>query len=167
MRIYHAATERQFVAYDFEHMYLVDTNVISAGAPSKRSADARLITWMDVHSSELYLSAVTVAEIEDGIAKARREQARRKADNLADWLETVLHLYENRILAFDIAAARVAGALSDLARSRGVAPGFADLMIGATARCHGLTILTRNVRHFKPLGLLTINPFEQLPTGNS
>jgi predicted nucleic acid-binding protein len=148
-------------------MYLVDTNVISAGAPSKRSADSRLITWMDVHSSELYLSAVTVAEIEDGIAKSHRENATRKADDLAAWLEAVLHLYESRILAFDIAAARLAGALSDIARSRGIAPGFADLIIGATARCHGLTILTRNVRHFKPLGLLTINPFEHLPTGNS
>jgi predicted nucleic acid-binding protein len=148
-------------------MYLVDTNVISAGAPSKGSADARLITWMDVHSSALYLSAVTVAEIEDGIAKARREQASRKADNLAAWLETVLHLYESRILPFEVAAARIAGALSDVARSRGITPGFANLIIGATARCHDLTILTRNVRHFKPLGLLTINPFEQLPAGNS
>ena len=118
---------------------------------------------MDVHSSELYLSVVTVAEIEDGIAKSHRENATRKADDLAAWLEVVLHLYESRILAFDIAAARLAGALSDIARSRGIALGFADLIIGATARCHGLTILTRNVRHFKPLGLLTINPFEHLP----
>ena len=144
-------------------MYLVDTNVIAAGAPSKRSADSRLITWMDVHSSELYLSVVTVAEIEDGIAKSHRENSMRKADDLAAWLEVVLHLYESRILAFDIAAARLAGALSGIARSRGIAPGFADLIIGATARCHVLTILTRNVRHFKPLGLLTINPFEHLP----
>jgi predicted nucleic acid-binding protein len=119
---------------------------------------------MDVHSSELYLSAVTVAEIEDGIAKARREHASRKAGDLASWLAALLHLYESRILPFDVAAARYAGALADLARSRGIAPGFADLIIGATARCHGLIILTRNVRHFKPLGIPTINPFEHLPT---
>jgi len=144
----------------------VDTNVISAGAPSKSPAAADLVDWMDAHSSALYLSAVTVAEIEDGIAKVRREQARRKWSDLAAWLETLLHLYGDRIVAFDIAAARLAGALSDLARSKGLAPGFADLIIAATARSHGLIILTRNTRHFEPLGLPTLNPFERLPAGN-
>jgi toxin FitB len=61
---------------------------------------------MDEHSTKLYLSVVTVAEIEDGIAKARRERARRKATDLASWLETLLHLYGNRILPFDVACAR-------------------------------------------------------------
>jgi toxin FitB len=121
---------------------------------------------MDEHSTELYLSAVTVAEIEDGIAKARREQARRKAADLTAWLETLLHLYRNRILAFDVAAARIAGSLSDLARSKGIAPGFADIAIAATARAHELIILTRNTRHFEPLGVPTIDPFERLPPAN-
>jgi len=127
---------------------------------------AELLNWMNERSAELYLSTVTVAEIEDGIAKARRERAERKAANLTAWLETVLHLYGDRVLAFDIAAARVAGRLSDLARSKGLAPGFADIVIGATARAHGLTILTRNTRHFEPLGLATINPFRVLPSDN-
>ena len=140
-------------------MYLVDTNVISAGAPSKSVAAPGLVKWMDEHSANLYLSTVTVTEIEDGIAKTRREKARRKADDLTAWLETLLHLYGNRILAFDVPAARVAGALSDLARSKGMAPGFADIVIAATARSHGLTILTRNTRHFDPLGLPTVNPY--------
>jgi predicted nucleic acid-binding protein len=121
---------------------------------------------MDEHSDDLYLSVVTVTEIEDGIAKARREKASRKASDLTAWLETLLHLYSNRILAFDLATARVAGALSDLARSKGRAPGFADIVIGATARSHGLTILTRNTRHFEPLGLLTLDPFDRLPSRN-
>jgi predicted nucleic acid-binding protein len=144
-------------------MYLVDTNVVSAGAPAKSVAAADLAEWMDAHSAQLYLSTVTVAEIADGIAKARREKARRKAADLAEWLETLLHLYADRILPFDLAAARVAGALSDVARSRGSAPGFADIVIAATALCHGLTLLTRNTRHFAPLGLSTANPFERLP----
>jgi toxin FitB len=147
-------------------VYLVDTNVISAGAPSRSLAMTDLVNWMDAHSAELYLSAVTVAEIEDGIAKAHRAGARRKSNDLTAWLEALLHLYGNRILAFDIAVARVAGALSDLARSKGISPGFADLIIGATARCHGLTILTRNTRHFEPLGLPTLNPFDRLPPRN-
>ena len=144
-------------------MYLVDTNVISAGAPSKAVSAAELLKWMDEHSTKLYLSVVTVAEIEDGVAKARRERARRKATDLASWLVTLLHLYGNRVLPFDVACARVAGELSDLARSRGLGPGFADIVIAATARHHQLTILTRNVRHFSPLGILTINPFQELP----
>jgi hypothetical protein len=118
---------------------------------------------MDEQSAQLYLSTVTVAEIEGGIAKARREKARRKASDLTEWLETLLHLYGDRILPFDLAAARVAGALSDVARSKGSAPGFADIAIAATAHCRGLTLLTRNTRHFEPLGLPTVNPFERLP----
>ncbi len=145
-------------------MYLVDTNVISVGAPSKSAAAADLVEWMDEHSADLYLSAVTVTEIEDGIAKARRVQAKRKAADLTVWLETLLHLYGNRVLAFDVAAARVAGTLSDFARSKGKHPGFADIIIGATARLHGLTILTRNTRHFEALDLPSINPFDGLPS---
>jgi toxin FitB len=73
-------------------VYLVDTNVISAGVPS-RLAPSELITWMDAHSAPLFLSAVTVVEIEDGIAKLQREGATRKSEALATWLETVPHLY--------------------------------------------------------------------------
>ena len=127
---------------------------------------AELLNWMEERSAKLYLSAVTVAEIEDGIAMARRRKAERKAADLTAWLETVLHLYGDRVLAFDIAAARVAGKLSDLARGNGLSPGFADIVIAATARAHGLIILTRNTRHFEPLGLATIDPFRALPTDN-
>jgi predicted nucleic acid-binding protein len=147
-------------------MYLVDTNVISVGAPSKAVAASELIGWMDEHSAELWLSTVTVTEIEDGIAKARRAEAKRKASELTEWLETILHLYVDRILAFDLAAARIAGALSDLARSKGLAPGFADIMIAATASSRGLTILTRNARHFEPLDVPTLNPFVCLPSSS-
>jgi predicted nucleic acid-binding protein len=144
-------------------VYLVDTDVISAGAPSKRRASAALILWMDRNSDRLFLSTITVAEIADGVAKARREGARRKAANLAGWLEAVLHLYGNRVLPFDVAAARVAGALSDRARSKGQSPGFPDLAIAATAVTHQLTVLTGNLRHFAPLGVAAYNPLDALP----
>jgi toxin FitB len=143
-------------------MYLVDTNVISAAAPG-RPVPSALVKWMDAHSDSLFLSVVTVAEIEDGIAKSRREGATRKSSNLASWLETVLHLYGDRILAFDAPTARIAGAIADRARGQGHAPGFADIIIAATARCHGLTILSRNIRHFEPLGVAVLNPFVALP----
>lgn len=118
---------------------------------------------MDNHSAQLYISAVTVAEIEDGIAKARREGATRKAADLAAWLETLLHLYGARIFAFDTATARYAGALSDRARGQGQVPGFADIIIAATALQHGLTILSQNLKHFAPLGVRVLDPFAPLP----
>lgn len=143
-------------------MYLIDTNVISETAPS-RPAGSALVKWMDAHSAALFLSAVTVAELEDGIAKLRREGARRKSANLAAWLETVLHLYGDRVLAFDAAIAPIAGAISDRARGLGQAPGLADIIIAATAQHHGLTILSRNLRHIEPLGVAVIDPFSGLP----
>jgi hypothetical protein len=143
-------------------MYLIDTNVISAGAPS-RPAPPELVAWMDAHSATLFLSAVTVAEIEDGIAKLRREGATRKSRDLTAWLETLLHLYADRILAFDTPTARIAGALADQARGQGQAPGLGDIIIAATTKRHGLTILSRNVRHFAPLGVPVLDPFAALP----
>ena len=144
--------------------YLVDTNVLSATAPAAATRSG-LLHWMDAHSGDLFLSAVTVAEIADGIAKAKREGAKRKADDLSAWLRTVLHLYGDRVLSFDAATAEIAGALTDRARGRGHMPGFADVAIAATAERHGLVILTRNRRHFTPMDALVHDPFEELPPG--
>ncbi len=143
-------------------MYLVDTNVISAAAPS-RPVSSAFVEWIDTHSASLFLSAVTVAEIGDGIAKLRREGATRKSVELTAWLDTVLHLYGDRVLAFDAATARIAGAMSDRARGLGHAPGLADIIVAATAQQRGLTILSRNLRHLAPLGVAVIDPFVKLP----
>ena len=122
-----------------------------------------LVKWMDRHSDGLFLSVIMIAEVEDGIAKSRRAGAHRKAEQLAEWLETVLHLYGSRILPVDLETARRIGILSDLARGRGQAPGLADVAIAATALRYGYTVLTRNLRHFGPLGVLAINPYDALP----
>lgn len=118
---------------------------------------------MDAHSDALFLSVVTIAEVEDGIAKLRREKATRRSKELAQWLYAVLHLYGDRILMFETPTARLAGELSDRARGQGQAPGFADVIIAATARQYGLTILSRNVRHFEPLGVPVLDPIRVLP----
>jgi toxin FitB len=144
-------------------VYLVDTDVISAGAPGRRIVSPPLVQWMDETSDCIFVSSITIAEIEDGIAKVRRQGARRKADLLRRWLETLLHLYEERVLPFDIPEARIAGRLSDRARAKGISPGFPDLAIAATAVAHRLSVLTRNVRHFAPLEVGAHNPFESLP----
>jgi predicted nucleic acid-binding protein len=143
--------------------YLVDTNIISAAAPTASARQPDLIAWMDSHSADLFLSAVTIAEIADGIAKVKREGAQRKASQLSAWLKTVLHLYGDRVLPFDSTTAEIAGALSDLARSRGHSPGFADIAIAATARRHDLTILSRNERHFAAMDMAILDPFRNLP----
>ncbi|SEF01540.1 hypothetical protein SAMN05444161_9102 [Rhizobiales bacterium GAS191] len=143
--------------------YLLDTNVISAVAPTKKERPAALAEWLDKASNGLYLSVVTAAEIRDGIAKAIRDGAPRKAAALQAWWDTVEHLYGGRILAFDLRTATIAGKLMDVARGAGQAPGFADVAIAATAEAHGLTILTRNSKHFKPFRGSVLNPFEALP----
>jgi predicted nucleic acid-binding protein len=144
-------------------VYLVDTNVVSAGTPSKTRFPA-LVAWMDENSADLYMSAISVAEIEAGIARLRRHGAERRADHLSAWLDTLLHLYAERVLPFEVRAARIAGSTADRARSRGGAPGFADVVIAATAQLRGFTILTRNARHFAPLGVPFLDPFVRLPS---
>ena len=90
-------------------MYLVDTNVLSVGAPGRVDRSTTLIDWMETHSSMLFLSVVTVAEIADGVAKLKRTGSAARATAIGDWLQLVLHLYGSRVLAFDVAAARLAG----------------------------------------------------------
>jgi predicted nucleic acid-binding protein len=143
--------------------YLVDTNVISTTAPTAAVKRPELIEWMDAHSPDLFLSSITIAEIADGIAKAKREGAKRKAADPSAWLQTLLHLYGDRVLPFDSSTAAIAGTLTDLARGRGHSPGFADIAIAATARRHDLTILSRNERHFIPMDIAVADPFQTLP----
>jgi toxin FitB len=140
--------------------YLLDTNVISAVAPTRSDRPRALVDWLDRASAELYLSVVTSAEIRDGIAKAQREGAVRKAKALRDWWNAVEHLYAERILAFDLSAAAIAGAMMDRARGLGEAAGFADVAIAATAEARGLTVLTRNVRHFRAIYARVLNPID-------
>lgn len=71
----------------------------------------------------------------------------------------MLSFYANRIPPFDLAAARVAGLLSDAAQAEGRHPGFADVAIAAIAKSRGLIILTFNLRHFDQLGVEVLDPF--------
>ena len=144
-------------------MYLVDTDVLSAAAPTKAVAVPDLAAWMDRNSLGLFLSVITVAEVEDGIAKSRRQGAHRKADLSADWLDALLHLYGSRILPVDLATARRMGGLADRARAQGRGTGLVDLAIAATAQGRGYTVLTRNLRHFDGLSVPVLDPFVGLP----
>lgn len=118
---------------------------------------------MHKHSLELFLSAVTVTEITAGVARLERTGSSAKAVGLRQWIDLVLHLYGSRILPFGIREARLAGDLTDRARSAGRIPDFADVAIAATAASHNLAVLTRNVRDFAPLGVTVVDPFDRLP----
>ncbi len=140
---------------------MLDTNILSIGAPGPREAPSALIDWMEASSDQLFVSTITVAEIRGGIAKMERTGANAKAQRISEWLELVLHLYQDRVLPFDIDAALTAGVFMDMARGR--SPGFADLAIASIASSRSLTLLTRNVKDFEPLALDVINPFKTLP----
>ncbi|QIB36460.1 type II toxin-antitoxin system VapC family toxin [Ancylobacter pratisalsi] len=143
-------------------MFLVDTNVISALAPSKRAVVPEIIAWLDEASPHLFLSVISAAEVGRGIAKAERDGATTKARQLAEWWQSLEHLYAEKLLPFDLRCARAAGLIFD--RARGHEPGFEDIAIAATAEVHGFTVLTRNVRHFQPLGVRVADPFQELPS---
>jgi predicted nucleic acid-binding protein len=97
---------------------------------------------------------VTIGEIERGIERRRGADA-AFAEALESWLDRTVSIYGNRILPIDAAIARRWGRLSARLGHDG-----ADLLIAATALEHGLTVVTRNVRHFKPTGVAVIDPFQ-------
>lgn len=139
--------------------WLLDTNVLSAFAPARHPVPPDTAAWFDDRTDALYLSAITAAEIEAGIAKLRRTGSTRRADNLRGWFDRILALYADRVLPFDIAAARVAGALGDAALAVGRHPGFADVATAAIAKSRELVVLTLNRRHFDPLEVEVLDPF--------
>ncbi len=143
--------------------YLVDTSVLSLLAPERPALDESLASWMRAHNDQLYVSAVTVAEIEQGIRKLHRAGGVQRADALTRWLDALIERGGDRILPFDTRAGRIAGELSDQAIAAGRHPGFADVAIAATAVANGLVVLTRNGKHFAPLGVELVDPVERLP----
>lgn len=133
-------------------MFLVDTDVLSALA--KRRRDANVEAWMARQRIvDLFVSVVSIGEIERGIARQRRKDPDH-ALALEKWLDRVLLSYGERILPFDLASARRWGRLTATIGNNSV-----DLQIAATALEHGLTIVTRNKSDFEPAGVPILSPF--------
>lgn len=133
-------------------MFLIDTDVLSALRRRKRNPN--VVRWMEAQrTSDLYISVVTVGEIERGVAR-QQSRDRTFALTLAAWLDGVLSLYGDRVLGVDVSTARRWGQLSG-----SLGHESADLLIAATALEHGLTLVTRNVRRFEPTGVPVLNPF--------
>ena len=133
-------------------MFLIDTDILSALAKRRRNRNVE--AWFArQRDADLFVSVISIGEIERGIAMKQRQDP-DFARALATWLGQVLAAYDERVLPFDLAAARRWGEISATIGSDG-----ADLQIGATAIEHGLTVVTRNVTDFEPTGAKTLNPF--------
>ena len=132
-------------------MFLIDTDVLSA--LRRRERYPEVARWMSKQrAADLYLSVVSVGEIERGVIRQQRSNP-DFARTLALWLDSVITLYGEHILGVNLAVARRWGQLSAK-----VGNDSADLLVAATALEHGLSVVTRNVRHFQPTGVGVIDP---------
>lgn len=134
------------------NQYLLDTNVISE--LRKIRPHGAVVAWFNVtEEASLFVSAVTLGELQAGIERTRRQDP-SKASELEGWVDRVPAVY--RVLPMDTACFREYARIMhnkqpDL---------LEDAMIAATARVHGLIVATRNERDFKQLEVRTFNPFK-------
>lgn len=140
--------------------YLLDTNVVSMLAPSKAEAPDAFLAWLERADREahVFLSVVTIHEIEKGIANLDRKGATARAAGLRDWLSGLLATFDDKILGLDVAAASLSGRLEAQALGDGHDPGMADAMIAGIASAHDLTVVTRNAKHFLPFAIAVKTP---------
>lgn len=133
-------------------MIVLDTNVLSA--VRKPGRHPRVRSWIGAQrEQDLYLSAITVGELERGLElQKRRDPA--SANELEVWIRRTVAAFLDRVIPFGQEEARVWGLLS--ARTGNPS---ADNQIAATALVHGATLATRNVRHFGATGVAIIDPF--------
>ncbi|MBS0643893.1 MAG: type II toxin-antitoxin system VapC family toxin [Proteobacteria bacterium] len=134
-------------------MYLLDTNVISELRRAR--PHGAVVAWLrSVADADLHISAVTVGEIQAGIEVTRAQNPIRAAE-IETWLERVAQTYA--ILNMDALAFRTWARFMH-GRSDNL---MEDAMIAATAAVHGLIVVTRNVRDFRPFDVPTLNPFNR------
>jgi predicted nucleic acid-binding protein len=133
-------------------MYLLDTNVISELRRAR--PHGAVLAWLkSVDDADLRLSAVTLGEIQAGIEMTRKQNSARAAE-LEHWLDAVAGSWN--VLPMDGAVFRLWAKLMH-SRSDDL---IEDAMIAATAKTHGLTVVTRNVRDFKVFSVKTFDPFK-------
>ena len=136
-------------------MYLLDTNIVSE-LRRARKAHPNVRTWAQtLPAANLYLSVISILELEIGVLLMERRD-RKQGGILRAWMDGhVLPTFAGRILAIDTAVAQRCAALHvpDPRSDR-------DALIAATALVHGMTVVTRNMSHFQPMGVAVVNPWQ-------
>lgn len=134
--------------------YVLDTNVVSA--LRVRGSNPRVEAWVEsVPVGDQFVTAMTISELERGVfAKERSDPD--QGTILRRWFDgRVLPAFADRVLGFDLPAARILAAY----RIPEHAP-LDDAIIAAVAQSAGMTVVTRNTRHFEPLGVACLNPWD-------
>jgi toxin FitB len=142
-------------------MYLLDTNIVSMLDPRRHVHTPALIEWLDRNGSSLFLSVITIAEMEAGILKLRRNRKTKRADQLASLVTSILTEFGDRVLEVDIETARHVARLGEKTHRQPIA--LPDLIIAATAVRHGLILLTHNMAELGRLGIAARDPLAELP----
>src|SRR3990167_11312088 len=127
--------------------YLVDTNVLSESV--KKNPDPKVIEWLRIHESKLYVSVISLGEICRGIERLAES---KKKEMLRFWLESISDSMKGRILSFDLETAHIWGILKARLEQEGLVIPSLDSQIAATAEQYQLTIVTRNVKDFLKTG---------------
>lgn len=135
--------------------YLLDTSALSLFF--NRRATAEFAAWVDARQreGEIFMSVVSVQEIEKGAAKlaAVKGGNSEKAVLIARWIRDLCVEHDHRLLPIDGHVALTAGRMEGSALAAGHKPGLADVLIGATAKAHDLVVVTRNLRDFEALAV--------------
>lgn len=138
-------------------MFLLDTNVISE--PKRARPDSGVVAWLnDQLQSDFHLSVITVGELRRGIV--RLDPSRRR-DELDFWLAELIIRFRERILPVDLDVTERWASLAEAQRAAGRASEMTDELIAATAHVHGLTVVTRNTRHFEHTGCRVLSPWSK------
>jgi hypothetical protein len=137
--------------------FLLDTNVVSEWV--KPAPSSQVAAWLnEVDEDQIFLSVASLAEIRRGVELM--EPGRRR-DRLIEWLTGALPArFEGRILDIDRRIADTWGALMARGRKAGLNLGSMDAFFAATVEVYRLTLVTRNVQHFRPLGIPVLDPWQ-------
>ena len=135
---------------------LIDTCVISElNRPRGNARVKKRVAAMG--NSELFLSVITVGEIAKGVALVR---APSKRAHFEAFLRQLEQSYGDRVLEVDIEITRIWGDITARAQQQGTTLPACDGLIAATAIRHGLRMITRNVKHFAPTGVMLLDPWD-------
>jgi predicted nucleic acid-binding protein len=135
-------------------MYLIDTDVISEARKGVKTNPGVRAFFGDVTGRPVYLSAITIGELRQGIERLRYRADHAQAERLERWLARVSIDYGDSILAFDADTAEIWGRLRVPNPENPL-----DKQVAATALIYDLTVVTRNVAHYATTGVQVLNPF--------